>query len=949
MHGASPHRIYRCGPADEYVRQNPSRIPVVSLPPGTATFCILSFEGPDRYASAGGLGIRVTSLSEALAARGYETHLFFVGDPSLPGIQLFDDRPLTLHRWCQWISAQHPAGVYDGEDGKVGDFNDSVPAFVVERIVRPALEAGRVPVIMAEEWHTAEAVIRLHDYLAAVGLRHRCVLLWNANNTMSFHRVNWQRLALSARLTTVSRYMKHLMWGSGLNPLVIPNGIPHDALRRVPAARCGELRRALRAEDALMLFKVGRFDPAKRWLMAIEAAALLKSAGHRIVFALRGGLEAHGREVFDLAARRGLSVYHVTGRPNEWADLMSLLGDLPEADLYHLSFQMTSEMLRPFYATADAVLANSGHEPFGLVGLEAMAAGGIAFVGSTGEEYSFAGPCAVSLDTDDPNEIVTEAVELFRDKDRSTQIRKLARRTAADFTWDKVIGLLLDKVKFVGRSTGAFDAPKPAPRVRDLVVYALVHQPRRLRLPARILGRGESFEKWETHLFDDEMNERYFRKVASTCYYPAAAHFEKLTRRGFKLAIGFSLSFVEQALRWDPDLLARFRQLVQSDGVELVATDPKHGFELLWDVRRFLRGMQQSADRLEQIFGVRPVIADTTELMMSDTIYHALDMAGFKAAFVDGRKWVMEWREPTHLYHHGAGRLKLLARHYALSDDVGYRFSDRNWSGFPLMADRYAEWLAQSPGDFVVLGWDFETFGEHHRSESGIFEFMEVLPDMLDRVGLTFATPSEIVDRYSGRSYELPLSGFPSTWAGSGGLEFFTGNDAQRAVFHLMMQAYNKAVLTGNENLIELALWLAQSDNLHLIQWFGRSGSEAEVSAYFTPDEWWSLGPDRIIHEIQQVYKNFIAALDDYVRPAVHKPAPARGAAVTSPAATTMTEAGRVAAVLVKEMDFGKAVADKPAAQSTLPLNVEIDATITSTAAPQRRAAKEKSPEVGEA
>ncbi len=837
----------------------------MSVPPDKATFCVLSFEGPDRYAIAGGLGIRVANLSVALAGRGYRTHLVFIGDPSLPAVEEREDGLLTLHRWSQWISATHPAGVYDGEEGKVWDFNETVPSFVVDEFVRPALDAGLLPVIMAEEWHTAEAVIRIHDHLQHAGLRNRCVVLWNANNTMSFHRVDWPRLSAAAQLTTVSRYMKHIMWKTGLNPLVIPNGIPKELLRRVGRSRVVELRKALGAEEAILLFKVGRFDPAKRWLMAVDAAARMKAAGNRVAFVVRGGIEAHGREVFDRAHHLGLSVEHVTGEPADWRQLVDLLAAASPADVYHFSFHMSPEMLRPFYAAADAVLANSGHEPFGLVGLEGMAAGGLVFVGSTGEEYSFAGPCAISLDTDDPEEIVSETLELREDVARAREIRSAARRTSAEFTWDKVIDAVMDKVRFVGRSIGALRTSPPQPPVERVLIYTLIHQPRRLRLPAMKIPKGAGPDEWPDYLFDHEMNERYFRKVAATCYYPAARRFAKLNEQGLKIAIGFSLSFIEQAKKWDPELLTVFRDLVQRDGVEVVATNPRHGFELLWDVERFMTGMRESVDGLEKVFGRRPVVADTTELMMSDTIYHALDLLGFQAAFVDGRKWLMDWREPTYLYHHNGGRLKLLARHYALSDDVGYRFSDRSWSGFPLMADKYATWLSESPGQFVVLGWDFETFGEHHHEDSGIFDFLDALPGAVEDVGLEFATPSEISANYADESHELPLPAFASTWAGSGGLEFFLGNDAQRAVHHLMMQAYNKARLTGDERFVDLALWLAQSDNLHLIQWFGRSGSEAEVSAYFTPNEWWSLGPDGIIWEIQQVYKNFIDALDEYI------------------------------------------------------------------------------------
>ncbi|MCB9421983.1 MAG: glycosyltransferase [Ardenticatenaceae bacterium] len=848
------------------------------LSPNLAVFCILSFEGPDRYSQAGGLGVRVTHLGETLAKRGFETHLLFVGDPAAPGLETRLNGRFTLHRWCQWISAHHPAGVYAAEEEKLWDFNHSVPHFVLNEIVRPAVENGRLPIILAEEWHTAEALIHLHDQLTEANLRQHAVLFWNANNTMSFHRVNWPRLNQAAQLTTVSRYMKHLMWNNGLNPLVIPNGIPADLLEPVDDEKVQALRQTLAPDPAtVMLFKVGRFDLAKRWLMAIEAAAQLKAQGHSVVFPLRGGVEAHGWEALDRARQLGLSVVDVHApnngkeQPLQWSDLLAVLADVPLADVYNLRFFMTQELLRPFYAAADAVLANSGHEPFGLVGLEAMATSGLVFTGATGEEYSLNSEAAMVMDTDSPEEIVTQVQVLKTDPDRAAAMRQAAHRQAAAFTWERVTDVLLDKVQFVAQSTGALPGfnvpcqPSGQSKVQDVVIYTVVHQPRRLRLPAQPLPPGSSSQALADALFDEPLNEKYFRKVAAACYYPATERFQLLVERGLKLAVGFSLSFIRQAQQWDPELLDRFRRLVSHENVELVAVEPTHSFLLLWDIPHFMERMRYAANQLEQIFGVRPMVADTTELMMSDTIYHALDMAGFKGGFIDGRPWVMEWRESTHPYHHGSGNLKLLPRHYQLSDDVGYRFSDRNWKGWPLMADRYAQWLAETPGEVVVLGWDFETFGEHHHPDSGIFGFLQALPGEVHCAGLSFLTPSEAIERYGGHSHDLPLPAFASTWAGSGGLEFFLGNEAQKAVYQLMIQAYNKARLTGEPALIDLALWLAQSDNLHLIQWYGRSGSDAEVSAYFTPQEWWSLGPDGIIWQIQQVYKNFIAALDPHL------------------------------------------------------------------------------------
>ena len=162
----------------------------------------------------------------------------------------------------------------------------------------------------------------------------------------------------------------------------------------------------------------------------------------------------------------------------------------------------------------------------------------------------------------------------------------------------------------------------------------------------------------------------------------------------------------------------------------------------------------------------------------------------------------------------------------------------------------------------VFLAWDFETFGEHHNIDSGIFSFMTHLSAEIKKQGIECLLPSEAVARFGNDLPDLPLPVFGTTWAGSGGMEFFLGNTSQQAIYRLMSSALNKAKLSRRKEIMDLVLWLLQSDNLHLIQWAGRSGSEAEVSAYFTPDEWWKLGGDRILMEQQNVYKNFIRALD---------------------------------------------------------------------------------------
>ncbi len=396
---------------------------------------------------------------------------------------------------------------------------------------------------------------------------------------------------------------------------------------------------------------------------------------------------------------------------------------------------------------------------------------------------------------------------------------------------------------------------------RDVVVFALIHQPRRLRLPAPPPPLGASAATLEPILFDDALNERYFRRVAERCYYPATARFREMVDEGFRLALAISGSFLEQAARWDVALLDRLRELARHPHVELVAIDPAHSLLPLWDIGAFADRTRRGADDLGRVFGERPVVASTAEMLMSDTIYHALDQAGFQAAFLDGRPRVLEWRMPAYLYHHGRGRMKLFARHHQLSDDVGYRFVHRGWSEWPLLADRYVSWLARHPGRLVVIGWDYEMFGEHLAPETGIFAFLQALPAEARRQGVTFRTPSEVLARYGAESFDLPLPALPVTWAGNGTLDFFLSNDAQWTVFQLIMQAYHRARLAGDPALLDLAFTLAQSDNLYELRWLSAGGPDAAVSAYFTPREWQALGPDGLVREIQQVYRHFIAAI----------------------------------------------------------------------------------------
>lgn len=239
--------------------------------------------------------------------------------------------------------------------------------------------------ILGEEWHTAETVCRISDLLYYHGLRDSAIQFRNANNSYGFDLIDWSRLSYTNTITTVSRYMKHLMWDRNTDPLVIPNGIPSRAVAPVDEEAVARVRATLAGD--LLLFKIGRFDPDKRWVVAIEAAAKLKQMGLKLVFPLRGGIEPHG-----------------------------------------------------------------------LVGLEVMGAGGLAFTGSTGEDYTIPFEYAVVLDTSDPGEIAGYLTHLRNHPTEREEIRRNGYRTAHTFLWANVIKILRSKLEYIAHNQGILDA-----------------------------------------------------------------------------------------------------------------------------------------------------------------------------------------------------------------------------------------------------------------------------------------------------------------------------------------------------------------------------------------------------------------------------------------------------------------------------------------------------------
>ena len=398
---------------------------------------LVAFEGPDRYSFVGGLATRMNDLADALTKRGRRVRQLFVGDPTLPAFEERADGMLRLERWGQWISRYHPKDVYDGEDGKWRDFSRTVPPHLLDEVVVPAARQGKRAVLLFEDWQTANAAINTSVLAQRAGLRGAITPFWNANNTYGFGAIDFPLLSRAATITTISRFMRAELVKERVEPEILPNGIAERFADPVPAADIRAMRAALAGRPSLV--KVGRFDADKRWLWAIDAIAHLRDIGTHPRFVMRGSRSDYADVVGTRIRERGLTLERVvlsaTASPRELAAALAGVG----ADVAFLDFFLSESALRALYAGADGVLANSEKEPFGLVGLEVMGAGGVAFVGRTGEDYAVPYGNAVVVQSDDPRELLTHLAALGSRPELGERIRADGRATAQRYVWPRMI------------------------------------------------------------------------------------------------------------------------------------------------------------------------------------------------------------------------------------------------------------------------------------------------------------------------------------------------------------------------------------------------------------------------------------------------------------------------------------------------------------------------------
>ena len=370
--------------------------------------------------------------------------------------------------------------------------------------------------------------------------------------------------------------------------------------------------------------------------------------------------------------------------------------------------------------------------------------------------------------------------------------------------------------------------------MKAVCFYFQIHQPFRLK-------RYRFFDIGNDHYYyDDYSNEEIITRVAHKSYIPAAETLLRMiqeSKGAFRCALSISGTALEQCEQYVPEFIDLLKKLAETGKVEFLAETYAHSLSSLTDPEEFREQVKLHDAKIYELFGQRPKIFRNTELVYCDDIAPMIYDMGYKGCITEGAKHILGWKSPDYVYAAAAcPKLKLLLKNDKLSDDISFRFSNPSWEAYPLTADKYIDWIAQTPAEnqIVNLFMSLETFGELQPRESGIFQFLEALPRFAAERGIDFWTPSEVVSKCKAVDTLEVLH--PISWADEArDISAWLGNKLQNEAFQKLYSVSERVRLCSDRRLKQDWQYLQGSD--HFFYMSTKHMADGAAHAMFSPYE----------------------------------------------------------------------------------------------------------------
>ena len=378
-----------------------------------------------------------------------------------------------------------------------------------------------------------------------------------------------------------------------------------------------------------------------------------------------------------------------------------------------------------------------------------------------------------------------------------------------------------------------------------------IHQPMRLK-------RYRFFDIGNDHYYyDDFLNDDIITRLGQQSYLPAARTLLKMIEESkgkFRCSISISGTAIEQFEQYVPEMIDALKKLADTGAVEFLATTYSHSLASLADPDEFRQQVKVQCERIHELFGVTPKVLHNTELIYDDELAPQIVDMGFKACLTEGAKHILGWKSPNYVYSAAsAPKLKLLLKNSKLSDDIAVRFADGMWTEFPLTADKYMSWIAETPDEEQVVNicLNIETLGGMLPANTGIFQFMEALPRFAADKGVEFLTPSQIAQKLKAvdsLSVVHPISGADEARDVSAWL----GNGLQNEAFRKLYSVAERVRLCDDRRLKQDWWYLQCSDHFYYMS--TKHFADGEAHSAFSPYETPFLA-----------FTNYMNALSDFI------------------------------------------------------------------------------------
>lgn len=350
--------------------------------------------------------------------------------------------------------------------------------------------------------------------------------------------------------------------------------------------------------------------------------------------------------------------------------------------------------------------------------------------------------------------------------------------------------------------------------MKTICFYFQIHQPQRLK-QYRFFNIGS-----DHYYYDDYANEEIMHQIAEISFIPAnrlLLEMIEANKGKFKAAISISGVALNQLEFYAPEVIDGLQQLFDTGCVELIAETEAHSLSSLIDPVEFELQVKRHTERLKELFGKTPKVFRNTELIYSDEIAAQVQAMGYDAMLIDGAKHVLGWKSPNYVYESMTEKpLKLLLRNRRFTEDISDNFSNYNWSEYPLTADKYIRWIAETPKEENVfnLFMNYEALGNFQKKSSGIFEFMKALPYFAHQNDISFSTPSEVVSKYKAAG-KLSVPD-PISWVDlESDTSAWLGNALQQEAFHKLYDLGERVRLSQSSAIKEDWMYLQCSDHFY--------------------------------------------------------------------------------------------------------------------------------------